>query len=147
MKRLALAGFLAVGLAAGALMQPGSPAVVRAVASARPESAVQRGRLVYQRYGCSLCHGPDGKGGFANANAETAGKVPGVIYVAEGYTKPELRRKILDGVHTIGKADSKGPTPPYRMPGWSGQASEEELGDLVEYLMSVYPQTAEEKWR
>ena len=147
MKRLAMAGLLAVGLAAGALMRPGLPAVVRAVASARPESAVERGRLVYERYGCALCHGPEGKGGFANPNAETAGKVPGVLYVAEGYTVQELRRKLLDGVPTIGTADSKRPAPPYRMPGWSGHISDEDLGDLVEYLMSLFPQTAEEKWR
>lgn len=137
-----------LGVATWARTRTPLPRIVRAVPrDAGREAAPERGRRVYERYGCALCHGPEGKGGFANANAETAGKVPGVLYVAEGYTKPELRRKLLDGVHTIGEADSKGPTPPYRMPGWSGQVSEEDLGDLVEYLMSLCPQTAEEKWR
>lgn len=94
-----------------------------------------------------MCHGDQGKGGFANPNAETEGKVPGVIYVAEGYTRDELRRLVRVGNPHIGKADPKGPTPPYRMPGWGDRMSDGELGDLVEYLFSLYPKSAEEKWR
>ena len=147
-KRLSLlAGALVLGLAVKAITRPPFPTVIRAATPPRLEKAPARGRLVYERYGCAVCHGSDGKGGFANPNAETAGKVPGVLYVAEGYTVPELRRKILDGVHMVGKADPKGPTPPYRMPGWAGQMRDEELGDLVQYLMSLYPESKEEKWR
>ena len=112
-----------------------------------PEGAAARGRLVYGRYGCALCHGAEAKGGFANLNAETAGKVPGLLYVAEGYTAAELRRKLLDGLPNVGRADPRGPRPPYRMPGWAGQMTEEEAKDLVQYLMGLYPKSAEEKWR
>jgi mono/diheme cytochrome c family protein len=94
-----------------------------------------------------MCHGRDGKGGLANPNAETEGKVPGVVYVAEGYSPAELRRKILDGTPTIGKADPKGPRPPYRMPGWSDRMTEPEVADLVAYLMGLYPKSEEQKWR
>jgi mono/diheme cytochrome c family protein len=141
------AGAIAVALTLRAVARPSGPVPVRAAARAVPETGVERGRLVYERYGCALCHGPDGKGAFANPNAETAGKVPGVIYVAEGYTADELRRKLLDGVHTVGKADPNGPAPPYRMPGWAGRIGSQDLADLVEYLMSLYPGSAEEKWR
>ena len=110
-------------------------------------SAIERGHAVYARYGCSTCHGPDGKGGFSNPNAETDGKVPGITYVAEGYTRGELRRKILDGLATIGKKDPKGPRPPFRMPGWAGQMSDAEVADLVEYLWSLYPKSEKSKWR
>ena len=110
-------------------------------------SAIERGHAVYARYGCSICHGPDGKGGFSNPNAETDGKVPGITYVAEGYTRPELRKKILDGLATIGKKDPNGPRPPYRMPGWAGQMSDADAADLVEYLWSLYPKTEKSKWR
>jgi hypothetical protein len=89
----------------------------------------------------------DGKGGFPNANAETDGKVPGVTYVAEGFTRAELRRKILDGFATVGKKDSNGPRPPFRMPGWSGQMTDREVSDLVEYLWSLYPKSESTKWR
>jgi mono/diheme cytochrome c family protein len=111
------------------------------------EGSVGRGRAVYASYGCAACHGTDGKGGFANTNAETEGKVPGVTFVAEGFTRAELRKKILDGFPTVGKKDPNGPRPPYRMPGWAGQMSNAEVGDLVEYLWSLYPKSEAQKWR
>lgn len=143
-----IAALAAVGLVARAQTRPPLPQVVRAAVDREsPESASQRGRAVYERYGCAMCHGADGKGGFANPNAETDGQVPGVQYVAEGYTEAELARKILDGVHTVGKADPKGPRPPYRMPGWAGYMTEQEVHDLVQYLVGLYPESAQEKWR
>jgi mono/diheme cytochrome c family protein len=108
---------------------------------------VVRGRLVYEKYGCVACHGNEGKGGFANPNAETDGKVPGVTYVAEGYTRAELRRKVLDGLATVGKKDAQGARPPYRMPGWAGVMSDAESTDLVEYLWSLLPKGTSDKWR
>jgi mono/diheme cytochrome c family protein len=127
--------------------RPPAPSAVRA-AAAPADTAVARGKAVYGRYGCSACHGADGKGGFANPNSETDGKVPGVTFVAEGYTRGELRKKILEGLATIGRKDPKGPKPPFRMPGWAGQMSDGELSDLVEYLFSLYPKSAGgDKWR
>jgi mono/diheme cytochrome c family protein len=98
------------------------------------DGPVARGRAVYARYGCAACHGADGKG-------------PGVTFVAEGFTRPELRKKILDGFPTVGKKDPNGPRPPYRMPGWAGQMSDAEVRDLVEYLWSLYPKSETQKWR
>ena len=37
----------------------------------RADTAIERGRVVYARYGCAMCHGADGKGGFKNPNSET----------------------------------------------------------------------------
>lgn len=129
-------------------MQPPEPQFLRSVSSAAAlPGAVDRGRQVYARYGCAQCHGDHGKGGFSNPNAETDGQVPGVIFVKEGYTTEELHRKILDGVPTIGKEDPKAGTPPYRMPGWAGQMTDGEVTDLVQYLMSLYPESADDKWR
>jgi hypothetical protein len=73
--------------------------------------------------------------------------VPGVTFVAEGYTRPELRRKILDGLATVGTKDGQGPRPPYRMPGWSGVMSDADLSDLVDYLWSLLPKGGGDKWR
>jgi len=130
-----------------AATRPPAPRVVRPPENAIDATAVARGRQVYLRYGCSVCHGADGKGGFANANAETDGKVPPVNYVAEGFTKRELRKKILDGFAPVGKKDPNGPRPPFRMPGWAGQMTDGEVADLVEYLWSLYPKSETDKWR
>jgi mono/diheme cytochrome c family protein len=138
---LVLAGYgLRLAMRSPAPQPDRTPVVVGA-------SAIERGHAVYARYGCSTCHGPDGKGGFSNPNAETDGKVPGVTFVAEGYTRGELRKKILDGLATIGKKDPNGQRPPFRMPGWAGQMSDADVADLVEYLWSLYPKSEKSKWR
>jgi mono/diheme cytochrome c family protein len=123
------------------------PAPQRLPAAAVPGTAAQRGRLVYERYGCALCHGIDGKGGFANPNAETDGKVPGVTRVAEGYTAAEVKRVVLAGRSVIGKASATGQRPPFRMPGWQDRMTGQEADDLVAYLMSLEPKSAGSKWR
>ncbi len=147
MKRVLLVvGLVVVGYGLRLAMRSPAPQPVRTPAAAGV-SAIERGRAVYARYGCASCHGPDGKGGFSNPNAETDDKVPGVTFVAEGYTRGELRKKILDGLATIGKKDPKGPRPPYRMPGWAGQMSDADAADLVEYLWSLYPKSEGSKWR
>ena len=143
---LLVVGLVMVGYGLRLEMQSPAPQTVRTPAAAGV-SAIERGRVVYAQYGCSACHGNDGKGGFANANAETDGKVPGVTFVAEGYTKGELRKKVLDGLATVGKKDPNGPRPPFRMPGWAGQMTDAEVADLVEYLFSLYPKSAGDKWR
>jgi mono/diheme cytochrome c family protein len=135
---------VAAGRAYGRLPEPKT---VRAVKPPAPVTAEARGRVVYERYGCTMCHGGDGQGGFANPNAETDGKVPAIIFVKEGYTPAELARLIRGGTPRIGRADPKGQAPPYRMPSWGDRMSAHEVDDLVQYLLSLYPKTAGEKWR
>jgi mono/diheme cytochrome c family protein len=127
--------------------RPPAPRIVRLPEATAGRSAIARGHDVYTRYGCSACHGTDGKGGFANPNAETDGKVPGVTFVAEGFTRGELRKKILDGFAAVGKKDPNGPRPLFRMPGWAGQMTDREVADLVEYLWSLYPKSETQTWR
>lgn len=128
--------------------RPPAPATVRRSVDPPPSDAVARGRLVYQTYGCAMCHGPDAKGGFANLNSESEGKVPGLVMVKEGYLEREVVQKILEGTPRIGKADPKGPTPPFRMPGWQDRMTRAEASDLTKYLFSLYPKkTDAEKWR
>jgi mono/diheme cytochrome c family protein len=102
-------------------------------------SPLERGRAVYRKYGCAGCHGPDAQGGVPNPNAKTAQQVPGLKFVSEGYTKDELRKRILDGQREIPVMDPKQPPAPLYMPGWRGKIAEGELADLVEYLMSLLP--------
>lgn len=138
---------VAVGVVARTYARPPAPQPIRIVAEPAPDAPVARGRLVYERYGCTLCHGAAGKGDFANPNAETDGKVPAVIFVKEGYTPDEVAEVILNGKPQIGRADPNGPVPPYRMPGWRDRMSKQEVGDLVQYLMSLYPKAASGRWR
>jgi len=124
-----------------------APDAIRIAKPPVPDTPSARGRVVYERYGCRMCHGDDGKGGFANPNAETDGKVPGVILVKEGYTPAEIAKVIRNGNPNIGLADPKGHTPPYRMPAWGDRMSALEVDDLVQYLLSLYPGSAQKSWR
>ena len=100
---------------------------------------IERGKAVFRKYGCAGCHGADGQGGVPNPNSKTAQQVPGLKYVAEGYTKDELRKRILDGQREIPAMDPKKPAPPLYMPPWRDKIAEGELNDLVAYLMSLKP--------
>lgn len=148
MKSLAILVVVALaGVSARVVLQPSAAQAIRHPAAQAPSSPEARGRLVYESYGCVSCHGSDGTGGFANTNAETDGKVPGVIHVAEGYTTTELARLIRTGMARIGKHDADGPTPPFRMPGWGDRMSDRDVEDLVAYLVSLYPKDAGSSWR
>jgi mono/diheme cytochrome c family protein len=148
MKRALVAvALLVVAYGVNLQTRPPAPLPIPMPAPGGDETAALRGRAVYARYGCAACHKNDGTGGVANTNAETDGKVPGVTFVAEGFTRGELGKKILEGLVTIGRKDPNGPRPPFRMPGWAGQMTDAEVADLVEYLFSLYPKSAGEKWR
>lgn len=102
-------------------------------------TAIERGKVVFRKYGCAGCHGREGNGGITNPNAKTGQQVPKLIYVAEGYTKDELRKRILNGQHEIFALDPSKPPPPLFMPAWRGKIAEGELNDLVEFLFSLEP--------
>jgi mono/diheme cytochrome c family protein len=102
-------------------------------------SPIERGKVAYKKYGCVGCHGPDGRGGVPNPNAKTAQLVPDLKFVAEGYTKDELKKRILDGQREIPSMDPKKPAAPLYMPGWRGRIAEGEVNDLVAYLNSLLP--------
>lgn len=102
-------------------------------------NAVERGKGVYKKYGCSGCHGAEAQGGVPNPNAKTAQQVPGLKYVSEGYTKDELKKRILDGQREIPLMDPKRPSAPLYMPAWRGKIADGEVNDLVAYLMTLAP--------
>lgn len=107
----------------------------------------ERGRALFVRFGCIGCHGPDGKGGVPNPNAATAQQVPGLQYVAQGYTAAELSQKILTGQQDIPREDPNGPRPPLYMPAWKGVLTPAQVDDLTVYLFSLLPaEAADEDW-
>jgi mono/diheme cytochrome c family protein len=113
----------------------------RNLASGLPSlmNPVERGHAVYRKYGCAGCHGPDGKGGVPNPNSKTAEQVPGLLHVADGYTKAELKDRIVKGQKEIPALDEKRPPPPLYMPPWGSVIRDAEMDDLVLYLISLKP--------
>jgi len=100
---------------------------------------VERGHVVFQKYGCYQCHGQDAKGGVSNPNAKTAELVPSLINVANGYTKDELIAFIKRGERNIPRMNPNGPEPPHFMPKWEPIIGDAEINDLAEFLFSLKP--------
>lgn len=119
---------------------PQLPVDLMAPHVARPEpvfrTTIQRGRHVYEKYGCAACHGPEAKGGIPNFNYEN-GTEPDITKSIGTFSRDELREKIQNGVPIVGKADVKGPTPPLYMPAWKDKIKGEEMEDLLNYLYSI----------
>ena len=148
MKRAALAGlFIVTMVVVVRLAQPPAPQTIKRRIPAAPATAVERGKVAYERYGCGMCHGADGTTGVANLNSETEEKIPAVIYVKEAYKLDELRDYILKGNQHIGKTREKGPTPPYRMPAGHTLMTRSEAHDLAQYLFSLYRESEGESWK
>jgi mono/diheme cytochrome c family protein len=101
--------------------------------------ALQPGLKVYGDFSCAACHGLAGKGGVHNFNSQTGQEVPALIHVAESYTKPELITKIQTGVPLEPKLNTNGPEPPLHMPGFKDLLSDQQMQDLLAYLISLKP--------
>lgn len=137
-----------------AIRYAGSDAERPAFLTAPPNAAqanseagpVARGRTVYLRSGCAICHGLDGKGGIRNPNAQTDEEIPSLVYVAEGYTPEELKDRIRRGVADIARMNPEGPPPPLTMPSWHERLSAQQVEDLVAFLISLMPKEAKEIW-
>lgn len=98
---------------------------------------IARGRVLYARAGCVACHGVGGRGGYPNNNVK-GGEIPGLLKVAEGYSKAELVDRIRRGV-VPEKADPSGPEPLIVMPAWGSVLDESELDAVASYLLSLSP--------
>ena len=117
---------------------------VPAAAAMNPQ--LSGGRGVFEKFSCTSCHGVDGKGGVTNFNAKTAQQISALTFVAESYTKQELKDKILNGVKQVDKLDPNGPTPPLYMPSFRGLISDDEIELLIGYLDSLLPKKDKDSW-
>ena len=109
------------------------------------EEVFRKIRTVFQKYGCTTCHGTEGRGGIKNPNAQTGEEVPNLIYVKEGFSEKELKDRIESGMKPE-KLSPEGPAPLRVMPAWRGIIEENEINNLMAYLFSLYPKEAEEEW-
>ena len=102
-------------------------------------SKVEQGKAAFKSYGCTACHGVEGRGGVRNKNMYPGEEVPPLIYVSAGFSKEELKTVIREGRYPA-RADSSGMSPPLWMPAWKGKIPEEEIEAIVEYLVTLHPE-------
>lgn len=102
-------------------------------------SPIERGRAVFERYGCAACHGVDGVGGRRNWNNGLGEEIPPLLYVKAYYGQrvEDLKNVIRNGRQPVPRANAARPFPPLYMPAWKDRLSEEELDALVAYLFSL----------
>jgi mono/diheme cytochrome c family protein len=90
------------------------------------------GSLLYQRYGCINCHGPNGLGGVPNPQSPDKSIPPlsGADFFKEFNTDAKIIEVIRSG-SVIGRA------PIVSMPHWGGIIPDQQLKALVEYLKTL----------
>lgn len=101
-------------------------------------TAEERGRAIFDKYGCAACHGPGGLGGRKNWNAQLGEEEPSLVFVKAYYDRDTLKDLIRHGRQPVPRLDATRPMPPLYMPAWKERINEAELEDLVEYLYSLY---------
>lgn len=105
-------------------------------------SPERRGHRLYQERRCGVCHGPEGRGGVKNPNADPDGMAPTLLDLSDAFTRRDLKDKILKGARPA-KLEEDKPEPPLEMPAWKAVFSEDELEDLTAFLFGLKsePQT------
>ena len=90
------------------------------------------GALLYQRYGCINCHGPNGLGGVSNPQSpdKTIPPLSGADFFSEFNTDKKITDVIRSG-SVIGRA------PIVSMPHWGGIISDQRLKALVAYIKTL----------
>jgi cbb3-type cytochrome c oxidase subunit III len=96
------------------------------------QGPVVEGALLYQRYGCINCHGPNGLGGVPNPQSPDKAIPP--LSGADFFKEFNTDKKITDVIRSgsvIGRA------PIVSMPHWGGIISDEQLKALVAYIKTL----------
>jgi mono/diheme cytochrome c family protein len=121
--------------------------------------AKAHGKFVFQKYGCTGCHGLEAKKGRRRFNALGAGQKaydesmseeekfhqmemgaePTLPDLMGTYSHDELINKLISGVAASAakKWNPKGPMPMVYMPAWKDKISKAELDDLATWLLST----------
>lgn len=71
---------------------------------ATQEEAMQRGKLVFEKYGCFVCHGNEGSGGVRNKNSATGGVITALTFTSRAFNDADLKERIIRGPTPIKKA-------------------------------------------
>lgn len=108
------------------------------ILDARPR---ERGRMVAERLACWSCHGENLEGGVKNPNASPDESVPALTTAFIDFDEDDLVRIILDGSKPQ-KLDPQKPEPPFACPAWRNALTGSEVQDLLAYLESLVPESA-----
>ncbi len=102
-------------------------------------SQVARGKAVFEKFGCTGCHGADGTGGRKNWNGGLGEEVPSLLYVKAYYGQDveRLKNVIRHGRQPVPRANTSRPNPGLYMPAWKDRIGEEDIDALVAYLFSL----------
>jgi cbb3-type cytochrome c oxidase subunit III len=90
------------------------------------------GSLLYQRYGCVNCHGPNGLGGVPNPQSPDKAIPP--LSGADFFSEFNTDKKITDIIRT---GSVLGRAPIVSMPHWGGIISDQRLEALVAYIKTL----------
>ena len=90
------------------------------------------GALLYQRYGCVNCHGPNGLGGVPNPQSPDKTIPP--LSGADFFNEFDTDQKILD---VIRSGSVIGSSPIVSMPHWGGIIPDQQLRALVAYIKTL----------
>jgi mono/diheme cytochrome c family protein len=110
---------------------PAVPAATPPPVITRQGPAVE-GALLYQRYGCINCHGPNGLGGVPNPQSPDKAIPP--LSGADFFEEFNTDQKIIDVIRSgsvIGRA------PIVSMPHWGGIIPDQQLRALVAYIKTL----------
>jgi mono/diheme cytochrome c family protein len=117
-----------------AYLRAGLPAVSTAQPAAIPQGqgAAVQGSVLYVRYGCVNCHGPNGLGGVPNPQSpdKTIPPLSGPDFRSQFNTDAKITDVIRSG-SVIGRA------PIVSMPHWGGIIPDPQLRALVAYLKTL----------
>src|SRR3990172_4741786 len=71
--------------------------------SLQDKEAVERGKLVFEKYGCFVCHGNEGSGGVRNKNSATGEVVTALTYTSRAFNDVALKQRIIQGPTPVKK--------------------------------------------
>lgn len=102
-------------------------------------SPVERGQAVFEKYGCTACHGIGGVGGRKNWNGGLGEEAPPLLHVKAYYGDhvEELKTLLRTGRQPVPRVNAQRPEPALYMPAWKDRISEEDLDALIAYLFSL----------
>lgn len=96
------------------------------------QGAAVEGGLLYQRYGCVNCHGPNGLGGVPNP--QSPDKAIPALSGADFFEEFNTDKKIID---VIRSGSVLGQAPIVSMPHWGGIIPDSQLQALVAYIKTL----------
>lgn len=99
-------------------------------------SNVDQGKRLFERMQCAVCHGPEGRGGVHNPNADPDDRVSRLIGLSQSVAPDFLANIIRNGRRPFRKDDGKA-KPPLDMPAWKDALSDIQINDLVAYILSL----------